>query len=61
MEHDDLTRELDLAELRRRSAEADRHEREAEAVRTRLWLEAMKWAVAGAGVVVAVLRWFGGG
>ena len=45
-EHDDLRRELDLADLRRRNAEADRHGREAEAVRTRLWLDAMKWAVA---------------
>lgn len=60
MGKDDLRRALDLAELRRRNAEADWREREAKAVRSRLWLEAMKWAVAAGGLLVAVSRVFGG-
>lgn len=60
MENGNLQQALDRAELRRRNAEADRHEEEARAVRTRLWLEAAKWAVAAAGLLVAVSRFFWG-
>ena len=60
MENDDLQRQLDLAELRRRNAEAERQEREAKAVQARLWLEVMKWAVAAGGLATAVFKLFGG-
>ena len=56
MEDNDLRREFDRAELRRRNAEADRHEREAGMVRTRYWLEFMKWILAAGGLIVAVLK-----
>ena len=61
MEHNDLQRELDLAELRRRNAEADRQEREAGMVRLRYWLDVMKWIPAAGGLGIAVLKLFGGG
>ena len=61
MEDNDLRRELDLAELRRRNAEADRHEREAGMVRLRYWLEVMKWILAAGGLGVAVFNILGGG
>lgn len=60
MENSNLRHALDLAELRRRNAEADWREEEAKAVRPRLWLDAAKWAVAAAGLLVAVLKFFGG-
>lgn len=61
MEHNDLQRELDLAELRRRNAEADRQEREAGMVRLRYWLDVMKWILAAGGLGIAVLKLFGDG
>ena len=61
MEDNDLRRELDLAELRRRNAEARRQEREAGTVWPRYWLEVMKWLLAAGGLVTAVLKLFGGG
>ena len=60
MEDNDLQRELDLAELRHRNAEAGRQEREAGMVRPRYWLEFMKWVVAAGGLFAAVLKLFGG-
>ena len=61
MEDNDLRRELDLAELRRRSAEADRQEREARVVWFRYWLEVMKWLLAVGGLGVAVFNFLGDG
>ena len=61
MEDNDLQRELDLAELRRRNAEADRQEREAGMVRLRYWLEVMKWILTAGGLGIAVLKLFGDG
>ena len=61
MEDNDLRRELDRAELRRRNAEADRQEREAGMVRLRYWLEVMKWILAVGGLGVAVFNFYGGG
>ena len=61
MEDNDLQRELDLAELRRRNAEADRQERKAGMVRLRYWLEVMKWILTTGGLGIAVLKLFGDG
>ena len=61
MEDNDLRREFDLAELRRRNAEADRQEREAAMVRLRYWLEFVKWIVAAGGLGVAMFKLFGDG
>lgn len=61
MEDNDLRRELDLAELRRRNAEADRQEREARVVWFRYWLEVMKWLLAVGGLGVAVFNFLGDG
>ena len=61
MADNDLRRELDLAELRRRNAEACRQEREARTVWPRYWLEVMKWLLAAGGLVTAVLELLGGG
>lgn len=61
MEDNDLRRELDLAELRRRNAEARRQEREAGMVWFRYWLEFMKWILAAGGLGIAVFKIFGGG
>lgn len=61
MEDGNLQQALDLAELRRRNTEADRHEEEANAVRNRLWPEAAKWAVAAAGLHRGRLNKFFGG
>jgi len=61
MEDNDLQRELDLAELRRRNAEADRQEQEAGMVQLRYWLEVMKWILAAGGLGIAVLKFFGDG
>ena len=61
MEDNDLQRELDLADLRRRNAEADRQEREAGMVRLRYWLEVMKWILTAGGLGIAVLKLFGDG
>ena len=60
MEDNDLQRELDRAELRRRNAEADRQEREAGVVWLRYWLEVMKWVLAAGGLVAAVVKLLGG-
>ena len=60
MEDNDLQRELDRAELRRRNAEADRQEREARVVWLRYWLEVMKWVLAVGGFVAAVVKFLGG-
>ena len=61
MEDNDLRRELDRAELRRRNAEADRQEREARVVWFRYWLEVMKWLLAVGGLGVAVFNFLGDG
>ena len=58
---EDLQRELDRAEVRRRHAEAHRQEQEAKAIRARLWLDVTKWAVAAGGLVAAVFQIFRGG
>ena len=61
MEDNDLQRELDLAELRRRNAEARRQEREAGTVWLRFWLECLKWIVAAGGLFAVIFKLFGGG
>ena len=61
MEHNDLQRELDLAELRRRDAEADRQQREAATVRPRYWLGVMKSLLAAGGLATAMFKLFGDG
>ena len=60
MEDNGLQHELDLAELRRRNAEADRQEREARMVRPRYWLAFMQWILAAGGLIAAVLKLLGG-
>ena len=61
MEDNDLQRELDRAELRRRNAEADRQEREAATVWPRYWIEFVKWLVAAGGLGIAMFKLWGGG
>ena len=61
MEDNDLQRELDLAELRRRDAEADRQQREAATVWPRYWLGVMKSLLAAGGLASAMFKLFGDG